>query len=59
MLWKVIPEGRPSGSEDPVSQGSALGSDDGGQEVGVSSSEMVGGGKAVEKASEIRGAQGY
>lgn len=55
MLWKGIPEGWGSGGQGPVSQGSVLGSGNGIQEVGVSRSEMVGVGMAVEKLSEIKG----
>lgn len=51
VVWKGILEGRSSGSEGPVSQCSDFSSGDGGQDVGVSRSEMVGGGMALEKSS--------
>lgn len=51
VLWK-FPEVRGSGGEGPVPQGWVLGSGDGCQEVGVSRSEMVGGGMALGKVIE-------
>lgn len=57
MLWKGILAGKGSGGEGRVPEGSVLGSGDGDQDVGVSRSEMEGGGMAVEKVGDIRGAR--